>query len=90
MDIANLDTEGLPPHMVRSVPHVASVTVEQDLNTHLRCEREVGIDSWMTREDGVNVYMMHHTVQLERDGQLLTRADTLPRWSAGEKGDYRW
>lgn len=62
--------DGLPEHMVSSVPHTCEVIVEQPI-----------YDPEHGRIIGTNP--VTHTVQLERDGKPLTRADRAPAWQAG-------
>lgn len=63
--------DGLPEHMIRSVPHTCQVIVEQPIYDP---ERGLVI--------GTNP--VAHTVQLERDGEPLTIADKFPSWRAGD------
>lgn len=67
--------EGLPRHMIESIPHTVEVTVKQPKYAIIGGERKLRLDA---RPD---VY----TVQLERDGVPLTKGMLTPGWTAGER-----
>lgn len=64
--------EGVPEHMVRALPHTCVVSVDQPIYDPVH--RHV-----------IGVTTVEHVVQLERDGEPLTRADRRPSWTIGER-----
>lgn len=95
MDLTQLDTEGLPLHMMRSMPHTIKVVVEQRLtdvhdHSHLVNDgHEYGYEySKMRGRELIPMGKFEYTEQLERDGKPLTKSDRLPSWRAGEKDGW--
>jgi hypothetical protein len=66
-------TDGLPAHMLRSLPATAEVTVDQPVYDEGRI---------------IGSTPSTYTVQLERDGVPLTRGDRAPSWETGERDGW--
>lgn len=77
--VADDPYEGLPRHMVESVPHTVEVIVHQQQPTDVGGEQKIMLDA----------APRSYTVQLERDGVPLTKGDLPQRWVPGEKEGWR-
>lgn len=71
--------EGLPAHMVASVPHTVRVTVYQRTTVTIGGEQKIVLDARPREFD----------VQLERGGVPLTKSDARGGWERGERDGWR-